>query len=149
MPNAKRRDQMLTVVCGIDESGSPEAVRGAVDYCREHHADLRLVGVVQDKLGDSTRGTAGERVRRSRTVRLELDRAAEAARSAGVTVSTTLRAGNTVHELLREVVAMGSAEVFYVRTRGAIRAALTRQPRREVVHSSVGTPINEQIAVAA
>jgi hypothetical protein len=140
---------MPTVLCAIDESGSPEAVRAAVNYSRKHQADLRLVGVVQDELGDSARGTAGERVRRSMTVRLELDRAAEAARAAGVTVSTTLRAGSTVHELLRELVAIGSAEVFYVRTRGAIRAALTRQPRREVVHSSVGTPINEQIALAA
>jgi hypothetical protein len=139
---------MPTVLCAIDESGSPEAVRAAVDYCREHEADLRLVGVVQDKLGDSSRATAGERVRRSITVRLELERAAEAARAAGVSASTTFRAGNALREVLREVVAMGSAEVFYVRTRSAIRAALTRQPSREVVHRSVGTP-NEQIAVAA
>jgi hypothetical protein len=140
---------MRTVLCGIDESGSPEAVRAAIDYCREHQADLRLVGLVRGKLGDSTRGTAGERVRRSMTVRFELNRAAQAARAAGVTTTTTLRAGNGVHELLREIVAMGSAEVFYVRTRGAIRAALTRQPRREVVRTSVGTPVDEQIAVAA
>jgi hypothetical protein len=140
---------MLRALCGIDESGSSEAVRAAVEYCREHRADLRLVGVVQHKLGDSTRGTAGERVRRSMTVRFELDRAAQAARAASVTATTTLRAGNPMHELLREVVAMGSAEVFYVRTRGAIRAALTRQPRREVVRTSVGTPIDEQIAEAA
>jgi hypothetical protein len=140
---------MRTVVCGIDESGSPEAVRAAIDYCREHQADLRLVGLVRDRVGDSTRGTAGERVRRSMTVRFELNHAAQAARPAGVTATTTLRAGNGVHELLREVVAMGSAEVFYVRTRGAIRAALTRNPRREVVRASVGTPIDERIAVAA
>jgi hypothetical protein len=140
---------MLRALCGLDESGSSEAVRAAIEYCREHRADLRLVGVVQHELGDSTRGTAGERVRRSMTVRFELERAAQAARAAGVTATTTLRAGNPVHELLREVVAMGSAEVFYVRTRGAIRAALTGQPRREAVHISVGTPINEQIAVAA
>jgi hypothetical protein len=140
---------MHTVLCGIDESGSAEAVRAAVDYCRENQADLRLVGIVQNRLGDSTRGTAGERIRRSTAVRLELDRAAETARAADVTASTTLRAGNPVHELLREAVVTGPAEVFYVRTRGSIRAALTRQPRREVVRSSVGTPVDEQIAVAA
>ncbi len=66
-----------------------------------------------------------------------------------MTASTTLRAGNPVHELLREAVVTGPAEVFYVRTRGPILAALTRQPRREVVRSSVGTQIDEQIAIAA
>ena len=59
---------MHTVLCGIDESGSPEAVRAAVDYCRERQADLRLVGLIRHKLSDSTRGTAGERVRRSKAV---------------------------------------------------------------------------------
>jgi hypothetical protein len=140
---------MATVVCEIDEAGSPAAVRAALDYCREHDADLRLVGVVQDRLGDSTRGTAGERIRRSRMVRFELERALQAARAADVPATMTLRAGNTVHELLREVVEIGSAEVFYVRTRGAIRAALARRPRQEVIHVSVGTPVDEPIAVAA
>jgi hypothetical protein len=140
---------MTRVLCAIDESGSPAAVHAAVDYCREHQAELRLVGVVSAKLSDSTRGTAGERVRRSLMVRFELDRAAKAARAAGVITTTTLRAGNAVRELLREVVAIGSAEVFYVRTRGAIRAALSGRPRQEVVHVSVGTPVDEQIAVAA
>jgi len=140
---------MATVVCEIDEAGSPAAVRAALDYCREHDADLRLVGVVQDRLGDSTRGTAGERIRRSRMVRFELERALQAARAADVPATMTLRAGNAVHELLREVVEIGSAEVFYVRTRGAIRAALSRRPRQEVVHVSVGTPVDEPIAVAA
>jgi hypothetical protein len=140
---------MRSVLCGIDESGSQEAVRAAVDYSRENRADLMLVGIVKDKLSDSTRGTAGERVRRSKTVRLELDRAAEAARAAGVTVSTILRAGNPVRELLREADATGSAEVFYVRSRGPIRAAFTHQPRREVVHISAATPINGQLAAAA
>jgi hypothetical protein len=140
---------MLPVLCVIDESGSPEAARAAVNYSRENGAGLRFVGIVKDKPGDSTRGTAGERVRRSMAVRLELDRAAEVARAAGVTASTTLRAGNAVHELLREAVAIGPAEVFYVRTRGPIRAALTRRPRREVVRGSVGTQIEEQVAIAA
>jgi nucleotide-binding universal stress UspA family protein len=139
---------MHPVLCGIDESGSREAVRAAVDYCRKNRGNLRLVGVVKDKLGDSTRGTAGERVRRSKTVRLELDRAAEEARAAGVTVSTTLR-GNPVAELLREAAATGSGEVFDVSSRGLIRAALTRQPRRELMHLSATTPTNRQLAAAA
>jgi nucleotide-binding universal stress UspA family protein len=140
---------MHSVLCGIDESGSHEAVRAAVNYCRENRADLRLIGFVKDKLSDTTTVTAGERVRRSKTVRLELDRAAEAARAAGVTVSTTLRAGNPVAELLREAAATGSGEVFYVSPRGLIRAALTRQPRRELMHLSATTPTNGQLAAAA
>jgi nucleotide-binding universal stress UspA family protein len=140
---------MHPVLCGIDESGSREAVRAAVVYCRKNRGNLKLVGGVEDKLSDSTRGTAGERVRRSKTVRLELDRAAEEARAAGVTVSTTLRAGNPVAELLREAAATGSGEVFYVSSRSLIRAALTRQPRRELRHISATTPTNRQQAAAA
>ena len=140
---------MHTVLCGIDELGSPEAVRAAVDCCREHQADLRLVGLVQEKLSDSTRGTAGERVRRSKTVSLELNRAAEAARAAGVPVSMILRAGNPVLELLREAAATGSREVFYVSSRGLIRAALTRRPRRELMHLSAATPTTGRLAAAA
>jgi hypothetical protein len=142
---------MRTVLCGIDESGSPEAVSAAIDYCRQNQADLRLIGFVKERLSDTTTVIAGERVRRSKTVRLELNRAAEAARAAGVTASTSLRAGNGIGEqLLREAGANGSVEVFYVPTGGPIRAALSRQPRRAVVHVSVGTPIDEQlVAVAA
>jgi hypothetical protein len=140
---------MHSVLCGIDESGSHEAVRAAVNYCRENRADLRLIGFVKDKLSDTTTVIAGERIRRSKTVRLELDRAAEAARAAGVAVSTTLRAGNPVPGLLREAAATDSGEIFYVSSRGLIRAALTRQPRRELMHLSVTTPTHGQLAAAA
>ena len=140
---------MHTVLCGIDESGSPEAVRAAVDYCRERQADLRLVGLIRHELSDSTRGTAGERVRRSKTVSLELNRAAEAARAAGVPVSMILRAGNPMLALLREAAATDSGDVFYVRSRGLIRAAVTRQPRRELMHLSSTTPTTRRLAAAA
>jgi hypothetical protein len=140
---------MHSVLCGIDESGSREAIRAAVNYCRENRADLRLIGFVKDKLSDTTTVIAGERIRRSKTVRLELDRAAEAARAAGVAVSTTLRAGNPVPGLLREAAATGSGEIFYVSSRGLIRAALTRQPRRELMLLSVTTPTHGQLAAAA
>jgi nucleotide-binding universal stress UspA family protein len=140
---------MHSVLCGIDESGSHQAVRAAVNYCRETAADLRLIGFVKSKLSDTTTVAAGERVRRSQTVRLELDRAAAAARAAGLTVSTTLRAGNPVPELLREAAAAGSGDVFYVSSRGLIRAALTRQPRRELMHLSATTPTYGPLAAAA
>jgi hypothetical protein len=140
---------MRSVLCGIDESGSHEAVIAAVNYCRENRTSLRLVGIVKDRLGDSTRGMAGERVRRSKTVSLELNRAAEAARAAAVPVSMILRAGNPMLELLREAAATGSREVFYVSSRGLIRAALTRRPRRELVHLSATTPTTGRVATAA
>jgi hypothetical protein len=140
---------MRAVLCGIDESGSHEAVIAAVNYCRENRTSLRLVGIVRDRLGDSTRGTAGERVRRSKTVSLELNRAAEAARAAGVPVSMILRAGNPMLALLREAAATGSGDVFYMRSRGLIRAALTRQPRRELMHLSSTTPTTRPLAAAA
>jgi hypothetical protein len=139
---------MRSVVCGIDESGSREAVTAAINSCRENRTSLRLVGIVKNKPSDSTRGMAGERVRRSKTVSLELNRAAEEARAAGVPVSMILRAGSPVPELVREAVATGSSEVFYVSSRGLIRAALTGQPRRKLVHLS-GTSTNGQLAAAA
>jgi hypothetical protein len=140
---------MRSVVCGIDESGSHEAVTAAINYCRENRTSLRLVGIVRDKLSDTTTVIAGERIRRSKTVRLELNRAAEAARAAGVPVSMILRAGNPMPELVREAAATGSGEVFYVSSRGLIRAALTRQPRRELMHLSATTPTYGPLAAAA
>jgi universal stress protein family protein len=140
---------MRSVVCGIDESRSHEAVTAAINYCRENRTSLRLVGIVRDKLSDTTTVIAGERIRRSKTVRLELNRAAEAARAAGVPVSMILRAGNPMPALVREAAATGSGEVFYVSSRGLIRAALTRQPRRELMHLSESTTSNEQLAAAA
>jgi hypothetical protein len=140
---------MHSVLCGIDESGSDQAVRAAVDYCRENQVGLRLIGFVRDKPSDTTTVLAGERVRRSKTVRLELDRAAETARTASVPVTTTLRAGNLEPELLQEAAATGTGEIFYVSSRGLIRATLTRQPRRELVHLSTNAPTNTQLAAAA
>jgi nucleotide-binding universal stress UspA family protein len=140
---------MHSVLCGIDESGSHQAVRAAVDYCRENRVGLRLIGFVTDRPGDTTTVLAGERVRRSKTVRLELDRAAEAARTAGVSVTTTLRAGSPEPELLREAAATGSGEIFYVSSRGLIRATLTRRPRRELMHLSAEAQTNTQLAAAA
>jgi hypothetical protein len=37
-------------VCGIDESGSREAVRAPVDFSRTNNSNLTLVCVVKDKL---------------------------------------------------------------------------------------------------
>ena len=141
---------MHSVLCGIDESGSHEAVGAAIEYCRDNGARLGLVGIVKDKFNDTTKGGAGERVRRYKTVKSELERAAESARTAGVTVTTAIRAGEAIRELLREADATGSTELFYVRSRGLIRAAFTRQPRRElVVQVAAATANVRELATAA
>jgi hypothetical protein len=140
---------MPSVVCAIDESGSEEAVRAAIDFCLEHAADLRLVGLVEDKLTDSTRATGGERVRRNKTVKLRLHGAAEAARRAGVLATTTIRAGNVMKELLAEADAVGSGEILFVRTRGRIRATLAGKPWREAAHVSLGASTVGELAKAA
>ncbi|MDQ3867619.1 MAG: hypothetical protein M3304_12470, partial [Actinomycetota bacterium] len=43
---------MPSVVCAVDEAGSEEAVRAAIDFCVEHGADLRLVGLHGSPNGD-------------------------------------------------------------------------------------------------
>jgi hypothetical protein len=145
----RKESQMPCVVCAVDESGSEEAVRAAIDFCLEHAADLRLVGIVEDKFTDSTRATGGERVRRNKWVNLGLHRATEAARRAGVRATTTIRAGNMMKELLAEADAVGSRELFFARTRGRIRAALTGKPRRETAHVSLGASAGRERAKAA
>jgi hypothetical protein len=129
---------MPSVVCAVDEAGSEEAVRAAIDSCVEHGADLRLVGIVADKLTDSTHATSGERVRRNNTVRFRVERAADAARKKGVVATAVVRVGDPMEELLEEAKKVGSGELFFVRTRGRIRAAVTGQPRREPAHVSLG-----------
>ncbi len=140
---------MASVVCAVDEAGSAEAVRAAVDFCLEHAADLRFVGIVEDKITDSTRATGGERVRRYKIVSLELDRAVEAAREAGVLATTTVRVGKPMEELLRQATAVGSGELFFVRRRGRIGAARARKPRRELAHVSLAASTAAELAKAA
>jgi Universal stress protein family len=140
---------MATVVCAVDEREGAEAVHAAVDFCLEHGADLRLVGVVRDRFTDSSRGTAGERVRRRNAVHTALERAADAARAAGVPVTSTVRLGRVENELLAEANAVGSGEFFFVRTRSPIRATVTGAPRRELVHISMGESLVREFAAAA
>jgi hypothetical protein len=140
---------MATVVCAVDETEGVEAVDAGVNFCLEQEADLRLVGVVKDKFTDSSRGTAGERVRRRKAVTTALERATDVARAAGVRFSTTVRLGRVEEELLAEADAVGSGELFFVRTRSPIRAAITGAPRREMVHISMGASMVRELAAAA
>ena len=140
---------MPTVVCAVDELGGDEAVNAAIDFCIGHMADLRLVGVVADKFTDSSRGTAGERVRRRKAVTSALERAADAARAAGVRHSTTVRLGRVEKELLAEAGAVGSGELFFLRRRGRIRAVVTGMPRQDAVHISMAESTSRQLSAAA
>jgi Universal stress protein family len=140
---------MATVVCAVDDTEGPEAVDAAMDFCLEHETELRLVGVVRDKFTDSTRGTAGDRVRRRKAVTAALERATNAARASGVPFTITVRVGRVERELLAEAEAVGSGELFFVRTRSRLRAAVTGAPRREAVHVSLGESIVRQLAAAA
>ncbi len=139
----------MSAICAVDEAGSEEAVRAAIDFCVEHGGDLRLVGVVADKVTDSTRATGGERVRRYNTVRFGVERAADAARKKGVVATTVVRVGDVMEELLEEANKVGSGELFFVRTRGRIRAALTGQPRREPAHVSLDASNVRELARVA
>lgn len=140
---------MPPVVCAVHAPMSREVVQAAVLFCLDRGADLRLVGVVEDKLSDSTRATGGERVRRYKHTRQELDRAAETARAAGVVGTTTMRAGDAIEEALREAEAIEASDVFFVRTRGRIRAALTRRPPIEMNHVTRIPPSEKELATAA
>jgi hypothetical protein len=128
---------------------SREVVQAAVLLCLDRGADLRLVGVVEDKLSDSTRGTGGERVRRYKRTRQELDWAAETARTAGVVATTTVRAGNVTMEALREADAIDASDVFFVHPRGRIRAALARKPRIHMEHVKRLPSSMHELATAA
>jgi len=140
---------MATVICAIDETEGTEAVDAAVSFCLEHGTDLRLVGVVRERFSDSSRGTAGERVRRRKAVTAALDRAAVVASAAGVPFTSTVRLGRMEDELLAEADAFRSGELFFVRRRSRIRAAVTGAPRREAVHVSMGESRVRELAAAA
>jgi len=133
---------MARVLCAVDGSHvGRQAVDAAVAFCREHNADLELVGVVKERLSDSTRATGGELVRRYNQVQFELARAAAIAREAGLTPEIALRSGNMVKELLREADATLAEEVFLARRHSRIWAALTGRPRETVTRVTLaGAP---------
>jgi nucleotide-binding universal stress UspA family protein len=140
---------MPPVVCAVRAPMSRELVQAAVLSCLDRSADLRLVGVVEDKLSDSTRATGGERVTRYKHTRQELDQAAKTAQAAGVAVTTTVRAGDLTREALREAETVNASDLFFAHTRGRIRAALTRKPPIEIKHVMRNPSVVEELATAA
>lgn len=131
---------MARVLCAVD--GSPaghQAIDAAVAFCRQHDADLKLVGVVKPSFFDPPQPSGGgELVRRYNQVQYELARGAAIAREAGLAPEITLRSGNLAKELLREADATLAEEVFLARRRSRIWAALTRRPRETVTRVTLG-----------
>ena len=124
---------MALTLCVVDESeASPAAVAAAIDFCREHDAELMLLGIVRPILG-VTQPAYGERVRRFLAVEFAVVQAARAAREAGFEPSILIRAGDPARESLREADAIGATEIFLGRARGLLSARLTRRPRLDVL----------------
>ena len=127
---------MAQVVCAVDESkAATAAVTAAIDFCRNHDADLRLLGIVKPVFG-VTQPAYGEQVRRFRQVEFALVQAARAAREAGFKPAIAIRGGDPARELVREADAVGAGELFLGRTRGLIAATVTRRPRLDVLRVS-------------
>ena len=124
---------MPEVVCAVDESkAATAAVTAAIDFCRKHDANLRLLGIVKPVFG-VTQPAYGEQVRRFREVEFALVQAARAAREAGLNPAVAIRGGDPARELVREADAVGAAELFLGRTRGLIAATVRRRPRLDVL----------------
>ena len=123
---------MAVALCAVDHSEATNAaVATAIDFCREHDAELTLVGIVKPMLSDP-QPAYGERVRRFRDVEFAVVQAAQAAREAGLEPGTAIRAGDPARELVREADAAGADELFLGRTRGVL-GALRRRPRVQVL----------------
>jgi nucleotide-binding universal stress UspA family protein len=125
--------KMALALCAVDNSEATNAaVAAAIEFCREHDAELTLVGIVKPMLGD-TQPAYGERVRRFREVEFALVQAARGARDAGLEPGIVIRAGNPARELMREADAVGADELFLGRTRGLLGAMLRRRRRLHVL----------------
>ncbi len=137
---------MARVLCAVD--GSPagrQAVDAAIAYCREHGAELTLVGLVKPRFLDPPQPSYGELARRHAAVHHELARAAAAAREAGLAPTIAVRAGKPARELLREADATLAEEVFLARERSPLTAFLTRRPRVTVTRITVAGAPRRQV----
>ena len=124
---------MPAVLCAVDDSAAAaDAVRAAVEYCRDHDLDLGLVGVVRTPALDPPQPDASTRMLRFQQVKLGLSRAELEARSAGVASASWVRAGDAEHELCRDGEELGASTLFLSERRPRILARITGAPRSAV-----------------
>ena len=122
---------MTHVFCAVDgSSASSEAASAAISLGLTNHAGLRLVGVVSPTVG--LQPGYGARLRRRRQVELQLDRATEEARRAGLASSSVIHVGDPVQALRREAEAVETDEALLVHPRGIRSRVFTRGPRVHV-----------------
>jgi hypothetical protein len=128
---------MPQVLCAVDERpASAEAVRSAVAFCRDHDADLTLVGVVRP-MHTVTQPASGELVRRFGEVQMALIKAARAARADGVAAKIVVRSGDQQEALVREAEAVGAEDIFVANGHNRLAAVLRRSPEVSLTRISI------------
>jgi nucleotide-binding universal stress UspA family protein len=137
---------MTQVLCAVDDRpASADAVRAAIDLCRERGADLTLVGLVRP-LTAVVQPAHGELVRRLAHVQEHVLEAIRAAREAGITPTAVYRAGDSREELLLEAASRGASDVLFATARGRLAAALRQGSATTVNHVTVDGAVTQKEA---
>lgn len=131
--------RVLCAVCGKPFAG--EAVREAIDFARDHDADIEFLGVVTHRWVDAPQPSGGmHRIRSFRQVESDVSQAVKAARDAGLTAEAKVRYGDRAQALMREAEAVGAEWLFLAEVQNRIWAALTGKPRVTVERINVPVP---------
>jgi nucleotide-binding universal stress UspA family protein len=117
---------MTRVLCALDGSRAAlAAAEAAIDFCREHDAELELLSVVG--AGTDAAAQAATRLEEARLI----------AEAVGLTPTTSTRSGRLLPELQRRADESGAHMLFFPRTRSAWWAALSGRPRFELEQLTV------------
>jgi nucleotide-binding universal stress UspA family protein len=112
---------MALTICTVDHTPhSAEAVRAAVERCRDRGDELRLVGVIQP-FGPAVAPAFGERVRRFGLVETNLVHASRAAKAVGITPTLERRYGHLLSEAVAAADEHGADEIVVAEPRGLFR----------------------------
>lgn len=112
---------MARTICTVDHTPhSAEAVRIAVERCRQRGDELTLVGVIQP-FGAAAAPAYGERVRRFGLVEINLVHASRAAKAAAVTPTIERRYGQLLSEAVAAADQHGANEIVIAEPRGLFR----------------------------
>ena len=112
---------MARIICTVDHTPHfAEALRVAVERCRDGSDELRLVGVVEP-FSAAAAPAYGERVRRFGLVETNLVHASRAARAAGVAPTIERRYGHLLSEAVAAADEYGADEIVLAEPRGLFR----------------------------